>query len=287
MSHADDYYANYGGLSVDAYVERHIRGSASEMDRMRRTVALLPADVTSVLDVGAGHGVLLEELRAARGIAGIGVEITPAKVDYARQRGIDLRLGDAARLAFAERSVDAVVSCEVLEHLPFGVYEQALAEFARVARRWVLVSVPYDERRRFVRCPYCSARVNPDYHFRSFAPGAMRKMAEALPGFALRLETTLGRQRRRPALVDWGRQFIEAWPWLLVCASCGYRASAAPADAAPHQPSSAAAAPVADQRAPREALARKVAGWLPARSRPIWMVGLFERTGQAAEPTHE
>ena len=50
-------------------------------------------------DIGAGHGVFLEELKAARGIEGVGIEITPAKVDYARARGIDLRIGDAASLA--------------------------------------------------------------------------------------------------------------------------------------------------------------------------------------------
>jgi len=263
MSHGLDYYANYGGVSVADYVERHIRGSASEMDRMRRTVELVPPGVTSLLDVGAGHGVFLEELRSARGIAGVGIEITPAKVDYARSRGVDLRLGDATKLAFADGEFDAVVSCEVLEHLPFGVYEAALRELARVAREWVIVTVPFDERRRFVRCPYCGARVNPDYHFRAYPPGSMEGL---VPGFRLEKTLQLGWQRRS-ALVDLGRQFLSDWPHFLVCPSCAYCEP-------PAQPEQANT--VANESSAK-ALARRLAAWIPARGKPVWLVGVFRK----------
>lgn len=262
MSHDQDYYANYGGLEVADYVERHIRGSATEMDRMRRTVALVPPGVTTLLDVGAGHGVFLEELQRARGIAGTGIEITPAKVDYARSRGVDLRLGDAGALAFADGEFDAVVSCEVLEHLPFGVFDAALREFARVAREWVILTVPFDERRRFVPCPYCGARVNPDYHFRSFPPGSMQGL---VPGFRLEQSLALGWQRRSP-LVDLGRRFVERWPRFLVCPACGFS-----------EPPAAPGAASGGGEGGLEALARRAAGWLPARGRPVWLVGVFRR----------
>ena len=263
MSHGLDYYANYGGISVADYVERHIRGSASEMERMRRTVELVPPGVTSLLDVGAGHGVFLEELKSARGVAGVGIEITPAKVDYARARGVDLRLGDASKLDFADRAFDAVVSCEVLEHLPYGVYEAALRELARVAREWVIVTVPFDERRRFVRCPYCGARVNPDYHFRAFPPGSMQGL---VPGFRLEKTLQLGWQRRS-ALVELARRFVPGWPRFLVCPSCTYSEPAPPAG----QTSAATV------ESPAKALARRVAGCIPARGKPVWLVGVFRR----------
>ncbi|HEV8689449.1 MAG TPA: class I SAM-dependent methyltransferase [Ideonella sp.] len=263
MTHGQDYYANYGGLDVADYVERHIRGSAAEMERMRRTVELVPPGVRTLLDVGAGHGVFLEELRAARGVAGVGIEITPAKVDYARSRGVDLRLGDAGALAFADGEFDAVVSCEVLEHLPFGVYEAALAEFARVAREWVIITVPFDEQRRFVRCPYCSARVNPDYHFRAFPEAAMQGL---LPGFRLEQTLKLGWQRRS-ALVNLGRRLFERWPQFLVCPSCGYH----------HASSANAAVPSGASEGRARALARGAAAWLPARGKPTWLVGVFRK----------
>lgn len=266
MSFADDYYAQTGGVDEATYVERHIRGSAAEMERIRSTIALLPAGTGSVLDVGAGHGVLLEELAAARGVRGTGVEITPGKVEYARSRGVDLRLGNAEHLAFDDRSFDAVVACEVIEHLPYGVYERALAELARVARATVLLSVPCEERRVFVRCPYCGASVNPNYHFRSFDAAAMATLP--LPGWRLVGTHTLG-WHRDSLLLRIGRHLLDrGWPATLVCASCGYRA------APPSAPSTASAGTGAPSLRDR---AQRLSMRLPARRRPNWLLGVYAR----------
>lgn len=260
MNHADDYYANYGGEPVADYVDRHLRGSPTERERLAHLCAALPTDVSTLLDVGAGHGLLLEALRDSRGLQGVGIEITDAKVNYARSRGIDLRLGDASRLDFADASFDAVVCCEVLEHLPFRTYEAALAELQRVARRWVVVSVPYAEWRHFVRCPYCAASVNPNYHFRSFDEQAMRGL---LPGFTATALQPLGREPHG-VLKSWARHLRpHHWPELLVCPSCGWRAPARAASAA--APAGRASPPTWTR--------------LPTPSRPLWWVGVYRRDG--------
>jgi hypothetical protein len=270
VSHDQTYYANYGGQSVADYVERHIRGSATEMDRMRRTLALVPAGARSLLDVGAGHGVFLELLQAERGVAGVGIEITPAKVDYGRSRSVDMRLGDASQLAFGDASFDALVCSEVLEHLPFGVYEAALREFARVAREWIVVTVPYDEQRHFVPCPYCGARVNADYHFRSFAPGSLQGL---FPGFELQQSLALGSRRSSP-LLALGRRLFARWPALLVCPSCGYHGAGSASAAAP---AAASAAPAAGP-----SLLQRIGAALPAGRKPVWLVGVFRRANSGA-----
>ncbi len=258
MSHAQEYYENYGGQSVADYVEGHLRHSPTEVERIERLVALAGEGVHSVLDVGAGHGLLLEALAARRGLRGTGIEITAAKVDYARSRGVDLRLGDASRLDFGDRSFDLVYCCEVLEHLPFGVFEAACRELARVARDQVVVSVPFDERRHFVRCPYCAASVNPNYHFRSFDAASM---ASLLPGW--RLETSFGLGREAHGwLKHWLRPWLSrGWPALLVCPSCGWRPAPAPQAAG-------AAAPSTSRRPPPS---------LPTPSRPLWRIGVYRR----------
>jgi cyclopropane fatty-acyl-phospholipid synthase-like methyltransferase len=258
MSASQAYYENYGDLSVADYVERFVRGSAAEMERMRAMVALVPPDTSTLLDVGAGHGVFLEELRLTRGVVGTGVEITQAKVDYARSRGLDLRLGDASALPFPDASFDTVVCCEVLEHLPFGTYEAACRELARLAARCVVVSVPYRERRHFVRCPYCGAAVNPNYHFRSFDEGVLRGL---LPGFEIERTLALGREAHG-VLKSWLRPLLSrGWPALLVCPSCGWRRPAGAPARASQGPS----------------WLHVIGGAIPSPSRPSWLVGVYRR----------
>lgn len=256
MSNAQQYYENYGGETVEEYVERHLRNSPVENERIERLIALIDPGARSVLDVGAGHGLLLEGLAARRGLAGVGVEITDAKVEYARSRGVDLRRGDAAKLSFDDGEFDAVFCCEVLEHLPFGIFEAACAELARVARSQVIVSVPFDERRHFVRCPYCAASVNPNYHFRSFGAASM---VDLLPGWRLEATFGLGRETH-----GWIKHFARGWlsrdwPTLLVCPSCGWR-------------------PAEKEAAARGASAgrwRSLFRWLPSPTRPLWRIAVY------------
>lgn len=214
------YYAEYNGLSVQEYVDKYVYASEEEMSRMRRTLDFIPHDVSSLLDVGAGHGVLLSLLNQLRGIKGVGIEVTEAKIEYGRSQGLDMRLGDASRLDFPDKSFDAVISCEVIEHLPYGVYESALREFCRVARKYVLVSVPFDEKRIFVECPYCGATSNPSFHMRSFNT---ENLAHLMKGARLDQTWTLGSIRQTPLLLRVARR--PSWPRFLVCQSCGYRAN--------------------------------------------------------------
>jgi len=271
MSFLDEYYGNYGGLSAAEYVDRYIRGSAIQMERIRATARLVSKGDHTVLDVGAGHGVLLEEIEATHGIKGVGIEITQSKVDYARSRGTDLRLGRAEALEFDDKSFDVVISCEVLEHLPFGAYERALTEMARVARRAVVVSVPNQEVRPFVRCPYCGASVNPNYHFRSFSTSSITGL---IPGFVLDQTVLLGSHRSSPLLTLGRRLLDSAWPALLVCSSCGYRA--------PH--ASVEAPDVVVQASRFRDTAQRLSTFLPARRKSTWLVGVFVAPrGQATD----
>ncbi len=54
-------------------------------------------------------------------------------------------VADARALDFPDAAFDVVTALEVLEHIPD--VEQAVAELVRVARRWLLLSVPLHEDR--------------------------------------------------------------------------------------------------------------------------------------------
>jgi len=72
---------------------------------------------SSVLDVGSGTGVFLDQL-ARRNIAGRGIDNNPASVRYASMLGLDVELGDArSALLGRESSFDAIHCSHFVEHL--------------------------------------------------------------------------------------------------------------------------------------------------------------------------
>ncbi|MCC6752274.1 MAG: class I SAM-dependent methyltransferase [Deltaproteobacteria bacterium] len=96
----------------------------------------------TVLEVGCGEGELCAHLSRRRPAEFFGVDYSPAILEEARRRHPWLRLSaqSGSELAFPDKSFDLVVACEVLEHLPDP--RLALAEIARVSRRFALLSVP-------------------------------------------------------------------------------------------------------------------------------------------------
>jgi ubiquinone/menaquinone biosynthesis C-methylase UbiE len=109
------------------------------MDRWTRT-ALLRAIGSQppgavIADLGCSTGFLLEDLRRTRPDAHlIGVDLVDAGLRKAHLQVPSARLlaADACALPIADASVDAVVSANLLEHIPDD--RRALAEIARVLR---------------------------------------------------------------------------------------------------------------------------------------------------------
>jgi len=116
------------------------------MGRFERDMAelLQVARPASILDVGCGEGVLTEQW--ARAIEGrvVGIDLDDPKLRAEWQRrslpNLEFRTGLGDSLPYANGEFEAVTAMEVLEHVPDPA--TVLAEMARVAARWVLVSVP-------------------------------------------------------------------------------------------------------------------------------------------------
>ena len=119
------------------------------MSRFERMLGELFAQAApeSVLDIGCGEGVLTE--RWARALAsgrvvGTDLEDPKLRAEWATRTRPNLRFEAMVveTLSFADDEFDLVAATEVLEHVSDP--ELALAEMARVARRWLLVSVPHE-----------------------------------------------------------------------------------------------------------------------------------------------
>ena len=131
-------YDKYG--SSNPVVKRLMAGFHGTLDELWERAA-----PESVLDVGCGEGVLTQEWAEKLGdrrIVGIDLDDPKLRAEWAgRERpNLDFRVEEATSLTFDDDEFDMAAAIEVLEHVPEP--ENTVAEMARVARRWLLVSVP-------------------------------------------------------------------------------------------------------------------------------------------------
>jgi 2-polyprenyl-3-methyl-5-hydroxy-6-metoxy-1,4-benzoquinol methylase len=131
-------YDKYG--SSNPVVRRLMSGFHSSLDELWERAA-----PESVLDVGCGEGVLTErwaERLGGRRIVGIDLDDPKLRAEWERRSrpNLEYRVEEATALPFGDDEFDMACAIEVLEHVPDP--EATVAEMARVARRWLLVSVP-------------------------------------------------------------------------------------------------------------------------------------------------
>lgn len=144
----------------------------SEDDRVRiHDVAdLIPPGTTSLVDVGCGNGLFINYVKERDGRKFdrlVGVDRSAVALSHVKAEKYLVRIDS---LPFCDREFDTVTCMEVLEHLPTTVFPRALAELSRIARKHIMISVPYrqDLEASLSVCPNCCARFNADFHVRSF-----------------------------------------------------------------------------------------------------------------------
>ena len=103
------------------------------------------ADPASILDVGCGEGVLVQQWAQRLGdrrVVGIDLEDPVLRAEWEKRHApnLEYRVMKAENLPFADGEFDMASAIEVLEHVPDPAH--TVAEMARVAGRWLLVSVP-------------------------------------------------------------------------------------------------------------------------------------------------
>jgi len=132
-------FDKYG--SGNPVVKRLMAGFEAALDELFRS-----ADPQSLLDVGCGEGVLIHDWAqrlADRRVVGIDLDDPMLQAEWAKRDApnLEYRVMDAGKpLPFADGEFDVATAIEVLEHVPDPEY--SLAEMARVAQRYLLVSVP-------------------------------------------------------------------------------------------------------------------------------------------------
>jgi len=132
-------YDKYG--STNPVVRRLMARFESTLDEL-----FTQADAQSLLDVGCGEAVLTHQwaqrLGDGRRVVGIDLDDPALHAEWAKRSApnLEYRVMKAENLPFADGEFDLASAIEVLEHVPDP--EHTVAEMARVAQRWLLVSVP-------------------------------------------------------------------------------------------------------------------------------------------------
>jgi SAM-dependent methyltransferase len=196
---------------------------AADFERARLAAEWLPGEVRSILDVGCGNGVFTNLVETNR--FKVGLDLSRVALQYVTT----LRLqANATRLPFANNSFDASLSMEMLEHLPFAIYQSAQNELVRVSRLYILITVPYDENLKYNRviCPVCLYAFHPYHHVRRYEPSAFETMFR--PHYCLaRLEPVVPTRRKAlPVLWNLVRLYLHRqgsnYPSGVICPQCGY-----------------------------------------------------------------
>jgi SAM-dependent methyltransferase len=132
-------YDKYG--STNPVVRRLMARFETTLDEL-----FTQADPQSLLDVGCGEAVLTHQwaqrLGDGRRVVGIDLDDPALHAEWAKRTApnLEYRVMKAENLPFADGEFDLAAAIEVLEHVPDP--EHTVAEMARVAQRWLLVSVP-------------------------------------------------------------------------------------------------------------------------------------------------
>jgi SAM-dependent methyltransferase len=127
-------------------------------------LSLIPADVKTILDLGCGNGIITNHLAQKYDVTG--ADRSAAALEFVKTKKVQCNCNE---LPFEDNAFDLVLSSEMLEHLEDDVYLETIAEIQRVAKKYILISVPNNEhlQRDLIKCPACSHIYNLNYHLRS------------------------------------------------------------------------------------------------------------------------
>jgi len=189
----------------------------------KEAISLIPSGVESILDIGCGEGSFLNMLQYKINTI-VGLDVSRVALRYVRGQKIQ---ANAEKLPFKNRSFDLITCLEVLEHLKQETFIKAIEEIKRVAKKYIIISVPNNEPLEYflVVCPVCGCHFNSVGHVRSFSPESLKELFS--PEFSLKVLKETGNLVEYPSynkiLFGALRSYLKPKPPKgSICPQCGY-----------------------------------------------------------------
>jgi len=96
--------------------------------------AIADINPKKILEIGIGNKSVSTILK------NFGYDITTCDFDASLRPDY---VADIRELPFKDNSFDAILACEILEHIPFKDVPKALGELRRITKKYVVISIPY------------------------------------------------------------------------------------------------------------------------------------------------
>lgn len=123
----------------------------------------------SLLDVGAHSGDFIKFAQQKHNLKAVyGTEVCDQRIKLANEKignhvvRMGFRSGDLS--VFEENSVDTITCMEVLEHV--DDLDRAIGELLRVARKRIIITVPWEQNVTYHLCVYCNTYTPESGHLR-------------------------------------------------------------------------------------------------------------------------
>lgn len=187
----------------------HAQLSPAEVERATVTLAAIPRDCKRILDVGCGDGRISKRVSKELGCYVVGFDLSTVAL---ARLSLPRCCGSAAELPFSDGSFDLIIATEIIEHVPASLYERSLTELARVAGKYILITVPNGENleENTAVCGACGAHFHIWGHMRTYTPELMERL---FSGFDLSYVSSFGNPvEKYHALLLWIRHRVAgAW----------------------------------------------------------------------------
>ena len=147
--------------------------SDKEINRIIETANMMPHDVASVLEVGCGDGRVSKTIGDKFNLTGIDIDTVRIKLFPGKKI-----IADISKLPIKNNQFDLVLSSEVLEHLDDETLLFAIKEILRVANKYILITVPFNETlpSQWVKCSKCGQIFHAWGHVRRFNLEILKKL---------------------------------------------------------------------------------------------------------------